>query len=91
MTSTRSTPALQRSVRPFVMTYQGRSMTVDLAGYYPDDGDEGIHIGDDMAVTDAILRALNDQHANKEDQAASTLASSVPSTSAASVSSTSES
>ncbi|WP_222400141.1 hypothetical protein [Rhizobium leguminosarum] len=91
MTSARSTPALQRSVRPFVVTYQGKSKTVDLAGYYPDDSDEGIHVGDDMAVTDAALQSLKDQYASEENQAANTLTSSAPSTSAASASSTSES
>jgi hypothetical protein len=91
MTSAGSTPAPHRGRRPFVVTYQDRSMTVDLAGYYPDDCDEGIHVGDDMTVTDAALQSLKDQHASKQDQAASTLAPSAPSTSAASASSTSES
>ncbi|EJT01431.1 hypothetical protein [Rhizobium sp. CCGE 510] len=40
-------------------------MTVDLAGYYPEDSDEGIHVGDDMAVTDAALRTLEDEHAGE--------------------------
>jgi HTH-type transcriptional regulator/antitoxin MqsA len=65
MTSAGSTQALHRSRRPFVVTYRG--MTVDLAGCYPDDCDEGIHVGDDMAVTDAALQRLKDEPAGEED------------------------
>ena len=51
-------------------------MTVDLGGYYSDDYDEGIHVGDDMAVSDVALQSLKDEHAGEVDQAASTSASS---------------
>jgi len=51
---------LRRDVRPFVVSYKGKSATVELPGYYPVNGDEGIHVGDDMAVTDAALRALKE-------------------------------
>lgn len=44
-------------VRPFVVTYKGRSKTVELPGYYLENSDEGIHVGDDMAATDAALKA----------------------------------
>jgi HTH-type transcriptional regulator/antitoxin MqsA len=63
-------------MRPFVVTYRGRSMTVDLGGYYFDDYDEGIHVGDDMAVSEVVLQSLKDEHAGEVDQAASTSASS---------------
>lgn len=52
---------LRRDTRPFTVTYKGKSVTVDLPGYYPESGDEGIHVGDDMAVTDAALRALKEE------------------------------
>ncbi|WP_333824647.1 XRE family transcriptional regulator [Pinisolibacter sp.] len=32
-----------------------------MAGYYPEEGDDGIHVGDDMAVTDAALRQLKEE------------------------------
>lgn len=52
---------LRRGVRPFLVSYKGKSLTVELPGYYPENGDEGIHVGDDMAVTDAALRALKEE------------------------------
>ena len=52
---------LRRGVRPFIVTYKGKSITVELPGYYPDNGDDGVHVGDDMAVTDAALRALKEE------------------------------
>jgi hypothetical protein len=78
-------------MRPFVVTYRGRSMTVDPGGYYFNDCYEGIRVGDDMAVSDVVLQSLKDEHAGEVDQAASTSASSAPSTSAVSASSTSKS
>lgn len=61
MISPESGEVLRRDVRPFVVTYKGKSRTVDLPGYYPDNGNDGIHIGDDMEVTDAALRALKEE------------------------------
>lgn len=52
---------LRRGVRPFLVSYKGKSLTVELPGYYPENGDGGIHVGDDMAVTDAALRALKEE------------------------------
>ena len=52
---------LRRGVRPFLVTYKGKSVTVELPGYYPENGDEGVHVGDDMAVSDAALRALKEE------------------------------
>lgn len=52
---------LRRGVRPFTVSYKGKSIAVELPGYYPENGDEGIHVGDDMAVTDAALRALKEE------------------------------
>lgn len=51
---------LTRGVRPFAVAYKGRSVTVELPGYYPADAGDGVHIGDDMAVVDAALRGLKE-------------------------------
>jgi hypothetical protein len=61
MVSPETGETLRRGVRPFTVTYQGRSMTVDLPGYYPEGSGESVHIGDDMAVTDAALQTLKEQ------------------------------
>jgi len=61
MTSPETGETLRRDVRPFVVTYKGKMITVELSGYYPESGDEGVHVGNDMAVTDLALRALKEQ------------------------------
>lgn len=61
MVSPETSEVLRRDVRPFVVTYKGKSRTVDLPGYYPENGDDGVHVGDDMEVTDAALRALKEE------------------------------
>ncbi len=61
MVSPETGEKLRRGLRPFLVTYRGKSITVELPGYYPDNGDEGIHVGDDMAVTDAALRTLKEE------------------------------
>jgi len=60
MVSPETGETLRRGIRPYIVTYKGRSITVELPGYYPESGDEGVHVGDDMAVTDAALRALKE-------------------------------
>ena len=52
---------LRRGVRPFIVTYKSKSITVELPGYYPESGGVGVHVGDDMAVTDAALRTLKEE------------------------------
>ncbi len=61
MISPETGETLRRDVRPFVVTYKGKSKTVDLPGYYPERGDEGVHVGNDMEATDAALRALKEE------------------------------
>ena len=61
MVSPETGEILYRDVRPFVVTYKGRTKTVDLPGYYPADGDDGVHVGDDMEASDAALRALKEE------------------------------
>lgn len=52
---------LRRDVRPFTVHYKGESLTVDLPGYYPAGNGEGVHVGDDMKVTDDALRLLKER------------------------------
>lgn len=52
---------LTRGVRPFLVTYKGRTLTVDLPGYYPAGEGEGVHVGPDMAEADEALRTLKEQ------------------------------
>lgn len=61
MVSPETGEILYRDVRPFVVTYKGRTKTVDLPGYYSADGDDGVHVGDDMEASDAALRALKEE------------------------------
>jgi HTH-type transcriptional regulator/antitoxin MqsA len=61
MVSPETGETLRRGLRPFIVTYKGKSIPVELPGYYPDNGDDGVHVGDDMAVTDAALRMLKEE------------------------------
>uniref|UniRef100_A0A9E7ZRI7 Uncharacterized protein n=1 Tax=Bosea sp. NBC_00436 TaxID=2969620 RepID=A0A9E7ZRI7_9HYPH len=61
MVSPETGETLRRDVRPFIVSYKGKSITVELSGYYPENGDEGVHVGDDMAVTDMALRSLKEE------------------------------
>ncbi|WP_267427144.1 type II toxin-antitoxin system MqsA family antitoxin [Methylobacterium sp. GC_Met_2] len=61
MVSPETGEILRRDVRPFTVAYGGRTRIVDLPGYYPEGEGEGIHVGQDMAVTDAALRALKEE------------------------------
>lgn len=61
MISSETGETLRRGARPFVVAYKGKSLTVELPGYYPQNGDDGVHVGDDMAVSDAALRTLKEE------------------------------
>ncbi len=61
MTSPETGETLARGVRPFVVTYKGESVTVDLPGYYPKRAGEGVHVGKDMSVVDDALRSLKEK------------------------------
>jgi HTH-type transcriptional regulator / antitoxin MqsA len=52
---------LTRGLRPFVVSYKGESVTVELPGYYPAGAGDGVHVGDDMAVVDEALRGLKEK------------------------------
>ena len=61
MTAPESGESLTRGTRPFVVTYKGRSLTVELPGYYPIGDSDGVHVGQDMRVVDEALRLLKEQ------------------------------
>ena len=61
MISPETGATLYRDIRPFVVTYKDRSTTVQLPGYYPRVGDEGVHVGDDMKAADEALRELKEE------------------------------
>jgi HTH-type transcriptional regulator/antitoxin MqsA len=51
--------SLTRDVRPFTVSYGGRTRKVDLPGWYPDKkGGDSVHVGDDMEVADRALAEL---------------------------------
>lgn len=61
MTAPETGEILTRGVRPFAVAYKGKSLTVELPGYYPAGEGDGVHVGKDMAVVDTALRALKEQ------------------------------
>jgi len=52
---------MHRDTRPMTLTYSGRSITVDMPGWYCDASDESIHTGADMNVSDRALNRLKAQ------------------------------
>jgi len=59
MISPETGEVLRRAVRPFVVTYKDQSVTVDHPGYYnPNNDDDAIFVGNDMAAADKALREL---------------------------------
>lgn len=49
---------LHRDVRPIELSYKGESIIVDMPGWYPSEGDEGIFTREDMRISDAALKIL---------------------------------
>jgi HTH-type transcriptional regulator/antitoxin MqsA len=45
-------------VRPLTLSYKGKSITVEMPGWYGDHSDEGIVDADDMKVSDEALKQL---------------------------------
>ena len=52
---------MRRDVRPKTLSYKGASVVVEMAGWYCDGCDEGIHVGDDMKQSDRALNRLKAQ------------------------------
>ncbi len=53
---------LYRDVRPIEFSYKGEKIFVDMPGWYPLEGDEGIFTHEDMKVSDQALRILKSRH-----------------------------
>ena len=49
---------LRRDIRPIEFSYKGEKIFVDMPGWYPVEGDEGIFTREDMFVSDQALRIL---------------------------------
>jgi HTH-type transcriptional regulator/antitoxin MqsA len=47
-----------RGTRPVTLAYKGRSITVDMPGWYAEGIEDGIHDGNDMKVSDRALHRL---------------------------------
>ena len=59
---------LHRDVRPAEFKYKGEKIILDMPGWYPPEGDDGIFSMRDMAVHDKALRILKARHAEKISQ-----------------------
>jgi HTH-type transcriptional regulator/antitoxin MqsA len=50
---------MTRGVRPMTISYRGRSVAIEMPGWYADDGvTDSIHNGGDMKVSDRALHRL---------------------------------
>ena len=49
---------LKRGIRSTVIRYKGLERTVDLPGWYPEDGDDGIISGPDARLADHALHEM---------------------------------
>ena len=53
---------MTRGVRPMNLDYKGRSIVIDMPGWYADDGvTDSVHSGEDMKVSDRALHRLKAQ------------------------------
>ena len=53
---------LRRDVRAIEFSYKGERITVDMPGWYPIEGDDGIFTHEDMKISDQALRMLKSRH-----------------------------
>lgn len=53
--------AMIRGVRPLTLSYKGRSIEVEMPGWYAEGVEDGVHGGDDMKVSDRALHRLKAQ------------------------------
>ena len=56
---------LHRDVRKIEYTYKGESIIVDMPGWYPVEGDEGIFTQEDMKIWGDAVRTLKARHKAK--------------------------
>lgn len=54
---------LHRGVRWQILRYGSLAREVEVPGWYPEDGDEGVHMGTDLAEADRAYRELRDRYA----------------------------
>jgi HTH-type transcriptional regulator/antitoxin MqsA len=52
---------MHRGMRPIILTYENKSTTFEMPGWYCHDCDEGIHTGEDMKVSDLVLEKLKNE------------------------------
>ena len=52
---------MTRGTRPMTLSYKGRSIVVEMPGWYAEGVDDGIHSGEDMKVSDRALHRLKAQ------------------------------
>ena len=53
---------LHRDIRPIEFEYKGEKIMLDMPGWYPPEGDNGIFTMDDMEVHDKALKILRAQY-----------------------------
>lgn len=53
---------LKRDIRPIEFSYKGEKITLEMPGWYPSEGDDGIFTMDDMEVHDKALEILKARH-----------------------------
>ena len=58
ITSCETGEELHRDVRPLTLSYRGESITVDMPGWYSEDGVRGVHSQEDMKVSDHALNIM---------------------------------
>ena len=56
---------LHRDVRSMEFSYKGEKITIEMPGWYPAEGDDGIFTREDCKVSDQALRILKARHAAK--------------------------
>lgn len=57
---------LYRDVRPQTIAFGGKSVVVELPGYYPVGAGEGVHLAEDMAVSDAAILRIREELAREK-------------------------
>ena len=60
---------LQRGVRRQTVRYGSLARQLEVPGWYPEAGDEGVHTGEDLAEIDRIYRELRGEYAARVRQA----------------------
>ena len=53
---------LHRDVRLIEFSFKGEKFTVNMPGWYPDEGDEGIFTHEDLKVSERALAELRARH-----------------------------